>query len=227
MTSMQATHLGAGGARTGAAGRPGSVETCLLPPLRPGDDPEWQAGIEFTGTLTRLGRASGPLALEWLHAALAEGGVSAASGDEGESASLATAADLIVGSAPTEGDATAALAAATRALAAGQTGRAAAESLRAAADPALRPAALHVLAGALVASGRARDGLTLAEVLLAGGLRHPAASALAGWAAGQLGDEALTRRHMARAARAARTRAEHRAVLRFAQRILLIQSFGT
>lgn len=223
---MQAAHLGAGGARTGTAGRPGSVDACLLPPPRPGDDPEWQAGLEFTGTLTRLGRATGPFALDWLQAALAEGGV-AASGDEGEAAALATAADLIAGTTPTEADATAALAAATRALAAGQTGRAAAESLRAAADPALRPAALHVLAGALVVSGRARDGLTLAEVLLAAGLRHPAASALAGWAAGQLGDEALTRRHMARAARAARTRAEHRAVLRFAQRILLIQSFGT
>lgn len=94
-------------------------------------------------------------------------------------------------------------------------------------DPNFRAAATYGLAASLSRVGAFKSCLMLVEILVASGADHPMFSALAGNAAAALSDAGLTRKHLARAARRSRGNADFREILRFSQRTLLIQQFGT
>lgn len=224
---MLSTHRSSLGTDSGSPPRPGPIEPCLVPSAAPAGWGDWQADLTLDGTLAEVERITGALCAQKLAALLADGGIGAAGLSGGQNAGLGAVAPLVGLSMPTQADAGAALAAGLGLLAEGALPQAAAEFLRALAEPSLRGAAVQGLAVTLVAAGHPREALALAEVLDAAGAGHPAVPALAGWCASLTGDAALTRRYMARAARAARSNAAHAAILRFAQRTLLIQSFGS
>lgn len=219
---MLSTQLSVSDSHLGRADLHGPVEPCLIPPAQPGADPDWQADLTLQGPLAELAGAAGPLCAPELVALVQDGGVAGG----GSSATLGALVPLIARTLPTQAEPGAALSAAVGLLPAGQIPQAAAEFLRALAEPGLRLAALQGLCATLVAAGQPREALALAEFLVAAGAGHPAVVAMAGWGASLTGDAALTRRYMARAARAARSRSHHGPILRFAQRTLLIQSFG-
>jgi hypothetical protein len=224
MASALSTPLPATTSAPAAGSSRPPVEDCLPPSACALDDPELQAEIFLVGGGAALELVDGALDAAAL-IGLATGSLACAEAEC--DLGLEGLAALVGRAQPTRPDAEAALGAGLAALAAADLPQAAAEFLRAAAEPCLRPAALQGLAAVLVAADRPRGALALAEFLVLAEVPHPAVSALAGWAACLTGDEGLTRRHMARTARATRTRGEHRALLRFAQRILLIQSFGS
>lgn len=180
------------------------VYQVLVPPPVAEQGPEWTARTDpFAVGSDVAGRL--PSAIEAAAQTLAE------AADECEAADTDPASALNKG---------------LEAMRASDCAGAAAFFLTAQADPALRPVASYGLGCVLSASGNAQAGLELAEALIAAGMTSPKVTALAGWSAGIVGDEVKTRRFMASTAQKCRNRADLRDLLHFAQRILLIQTFG-